>query len=41
MSEEAFTDYGWRIPFLLSIVLLAVSLWILSETKDRNLSDLG
>jgi Sugar (and other) transporter len=28
MGEEAFSDWGWRIPFLLSAVLLAVSVWI-------------
>ena len=28
IGEEAFSDWGWRIPFLLSIVLLAVSVWI-------------
>ncbi|WP_298234084.1 MFS transporter [uncultured Azohydromonas sp.] len=28
MGEEVFADWGWRIPFLLSIVLLAVSVWI-------------
>ena len=28
MGEEAFTAWGWRIPFLLSAVLLAVSIWI-------------
>lgn len=28
MGEEAFTDWGWRIPFLISILLLAVSVWI-------------
>lgn len=27
-GEEVFTDWGWRIPFLLSAVLLAVSIWI-------------
>jgi sugar transport protein len=35
MGEEAFADWGWRIPFLVSIVLLGVSVWIrlkLSET---------
>src|SRR5689334_3734966 len=28
MGEESFGDWGWRIPFLLSAILLAVSVWI-------------
>lgn len=28
MSPEAFEAWGWRIPFLISILLLAISLWI-------------
>ncbi|SFA83092.1 Predicted arabinose efflux permease, MFS family [Collimonas sp. OK607] len=28
VGEEAFSAWGWRIPFLLSVVLLAVSVWI-------------
>ena len=28
ITEEAFADWGWRLPFLLSIVLLAISLWM-------------
>jgi MFS family permease len=28
LGEDAFKAWGWRIPFLISIVLLAVSLWI-------------
>ena len=28
LGEEAFAAWGWRIPFLVSILLLAVSLWI-------------
>ncbi|MFN5614655.1 MAG: MFS transporter, partial [Brevundimonas sp.] len=28
VGVEAFDDWGWRIPFLLSAFLLAISLWI-------------
>jgi len=28
IGEEAFADWGWRIPFLVSIVLLGISVWI-------------
>jgi MFS family permease len=28
MSSEAFEAWGWRVPFLISIILLAISLWI-------------
>ena len=28
VGSEAFDDWGWRIPFLLSAPLLAISLWI-------------
>jgi MFS family permease len=28
IGEEAFADWGWRIPFLVSILLLAVSVYI-------------
>ncbi len=28
MTKEAFASWGWRIPFLMSAVLLAVSIWI-------------
>src|SRR6202008_76335 len=28
LGEAAFADWGWRIPFLLSLVLLVVSIWI-------------
>jgi MFS family permease len=28
LGEDAFKEWGWRIPFLLSAALLALSLWI-------------
>ena len=28
MGEEAFADWGWRIPFLISLLLLLISVWI-------------
>jgi MFS family permease len=28
MGEESFGDWGWRIPFLLSGILLIISIWI-------------
>src|SRR6202522_2123996 len=34
MGEEAFKAWGWRIPFLVSIVLLAVSLWIRMQLAE-------
>ena len=30
IGEEAFKDWGWRIPFLVSILLLGVSGWRLT-----------
>ena len=34
LGEEAFADWGWRIPFLISILLLAVSLWIRMKLEE-------
>lgn len=34
MGEDAFADWGWRIPFLLSIFLLAISLWIRFQLSE-------
>ena len=34
MGEDAFTSWGWRIPFLLSIILLFISLWIRLQLNE-------
>ena len=34
MGEEAFAAWGWRIPFLISLGLLAVSLWIRLQLEE-------
>src|SRR6059058_4898744 len=34
MSQEAFTSWGWRLPFILSILLVAVSLYIRLRMKE-------
>ena len=34
VGEEAFADWGWRIPFLVSIILLAVSMWIRLQLEE-------
>ncbi|MEZ4311722.1 MAG: MFS transporter [Polyangiaceae bacterium] len=36
-SEEAFKQVGWRVPFLLSFVLLAVSLYIRVKMRESPL----
>lgn len=34
MGEEAFREWGWRIPFLISIGLLLVSVWIRMQLEE-------
>ena len=34
LGEKDFGDWGWRIPYLVSIVLLAVSLWIRLQLNE-------
>ncbi|MGE0595792.1 MAG: MFS transporter [Hyphomonadaceae bacterium] len=34
LSPEAFAEWGWRLPFLLSIVMLAISLWVRSRLGE-------
>jgi MFS family permease len=34
VDQEAFAAWGWRIPFLFSLLLLAVSLWVRLKLKE-------
>jgi MFS family permease len=34
MSKEAFQAWGWRIPFLISIILVAISLYIRLKLRE-------
>jgi len=36
MSEDAFLDWGWRLPFLASIVLIGVSLYVQLNLEDTE-----
>ncbi len=45
MSREAFTSWGWRLPFIVSIFLVAISLYIRLRMKEspifRHLKSTG
>ena len=34
LTEEQFAEWGWRVPFLASIILLAVSIWIRLQLNE-------
>jgi MFS family permease len=34
LGEDAFKSWGWRIPFLVSLILLMVSLWIRMQLAE-------
>jgi MFS family permease len=34
VGEDAFTAWGWRIPFLMSSILLAVSVWLRAKLAE-------
>ncbi|ADJ25877.1 General substrate transporter [Dehalogenimonas lykanthroporepellens BL-DC-9] len=37
LGEQGFDDWGWRVPFLISIILVAVSLWIRMSLRESPL----
>jgi MFS family permease len=37
LGEEAFADWGWRIPFLLSAILVAIALYIRLRLRETPL----
>jgi MFS family permease len=34
LGEEAFAEWGWRVPFLLSLLLLGVSVWMRTKLAE-------
>ena len=36
MSEEAFMDWGWRLPFIASIVLIGISMYVQLKLEDTE-----
>jgi MFS family permease len=34
LGEKEFAEWGWRVPFLLSIILLAISVWIRMQMEE-------
>jgi len=36
MSEEAFMDWGWRLPFIASVVLIGISMFVQLKIEDTD-----
>ena len=36
MSEEAFMDWGWRLPFIASVVLIGISMYVQLKIEDTD-----
>ncbi len=36
LGEDAFADWAWRIPFLASIVLIAIAMWIRRDQDESQ-----
>jgi MFS family permease len=34
LGETAFNDWGWRVPFIVSVVLLAISVWMRARLAE-------
>jgi MFS family permease len=34
VGEDAFTQWGWRVPFLVSVVLLGISVWMRAKLAE-------
>jgi len=34
VGEDAFADWGWRVPFLVSVLLLGISVWIRMQLSE-------
>ncbi|MDB4976311.1 MAG: ral substrate transporter [Myxococcaceae bacterium] len=37
LSSEAFDDWGWRLPFLFSVLLVGISVWIRVKLQESPL----
>jgi MFS family permease len=37
LGEDVFQDWGWRVPFLLSLVLLVMSIWLRLKLEESPL----
>jgi len=37
MSDAAFKEWGWRLPFLMSLILVAISFYIRAQMKESPL----
>src|SRR5690606_29255768 len=36
LGEDAFADWAWRIPFIASIILLAIAMWIRRDQDESQ-----
>jgi MFS family permease len=34
LGEDTFTDWGWRVPFLVSVILLGISVWMRAKLAE-------